>query len=110
MKLFFLSILFIGSYHITHAQNAMLSIQDAVLKGRSSLAPKRLQNLQFSPNGTYFLYTENQAAIIFNAQTAKPVSKFDITHCNTQLKKQALTDTLNQFVFKGWANDSAILV
>jgi len=110
MKLFFLSILFIGSYHITHAQNAMLSIQDAVLKGRSSLAPKRLQNLQFSPNGTYFLYTENQAAFIFDAQTAKPVSKFDITHCNTQLKKQALTDTLNQFVFKGWANDSAILV
>lgn len=110
MKHVVFSLVCIAFFTIAQSQNATLSIQDAVLKGRTSLAPKRLQNLQFSPNGTYFLYTENQAALIFNAQSMQLISKFDIRHCNTQLKKHAFSDTLNQFGFKGWANDSAILI
>ena len=91
------------------AQSSLLSIQDAVLKGRSSLAPKRLQNLQFSTKGTYFCYTESQSLLVFNAQKSQLKTKINLAHCNRFLK-QLHADTLLQFNFNGWANDSSILV
>ena len=38
------------------AQDKLLTIQEAVLKGRTSLAPKRLQSLGFIPNHDQFSY------------------------------------------------------
>lgn len=43
--IFIISALIIGSIAI--AQDKLLTIQEAVLKGRTSLAPKRLQGLSF---------------------------------------------------------------
>jgi hypothetical protein len=41
------------------AQDKLLTIQDAVLKGRTSLAPKRLQSLSFIKGANKFSYIDN---------------------------------------------------
>ena len=56
-KAFFLVLAVAASLTII-SQNKLLTIQDAVLKGRTTLAPKRLQNLSFIPNSDKFAYVE----------------------------------------------------
>ena len=64
------------------AQNKLLTIQDAVLKGRTTLAPKRLQSLSFIPSSTKFSYIDNNVLKIVENVTAKTNDVLSLKNIN----------------------------
>lgn len=54
MRILFIALLLVGSTLTLTAQEKLLTIEDAVMKGRTTLAPERLQQLQWVPNSTRF--------------------------------------------------------
>ena len=59
------------------AQDKLLTIQDAVLKGRTALAPKRLQSLSFINGTNKFAYVDNNTVKVgdnTNASTAELIT------------------------------------
>jgi dipeptidyl-peptidase 4 len=91
-------------FSAVQAQNNLLTIQDAVLKGRSSLAPKRLQNAAFIPDSKMFSYTDNNAILVLNANDGKKVVSLNLSEFNATLK-QAAMDTLRSFEGLKWKNE-----
>lgn len=83
-----------------HAQNKLLTIQEAVLKGRTALAPKRLQNLGFVPDSKKIAYSEKNLLHIVNADNGKTESSISTTEIN----KVSLTgfDTISSFDGLKW--------
>ncbi|MBL7918518.1 MAG: DPP IV N-terminal domain-containing protein, partial [Bacteroidia bacterium] len=68
-----------------NAQDKLLTIQDAVLKGRTSLAPKRLQNLSFVPGTANFVYVENNYVIKGENGSTKTSTLTNLTEINKTL-------------------------
>ncbi len=102
MNLRFLTIsLFVATTAIS--QNKLLTIQDAVLKGRSSLAPKRLQALSFIPGSDGFSYIEKDTILVGNNISGKTVKLLSLKEINTTLKKES-KDTLERLTFITWKN------
>lgn len=63
------------------SQNKTLTIQDAILKGRTSLAPKRLANINFVPESKLIAYTDKNEIHFLNTETAVEelsLSTFDV--------------------------------
>lgn len=86
------------------AQDKLLTIQDAVLKGRTTLAPKRLQNLGFIPGSDKFAYVEGTTVKVGENASGKPsdfVSMFEIN----KLLKADKKDSLKQIVILEWKNE-----
>ncbi|MCW3077573.1 MAG: family peptidase, partial [Bacteroidetes bacterium] len=96
---YFLSALLISSPFL--AQNKLLTIQDAVLKGRSTLAPKRLP-VVFIPQSKTFAYVENNILKMANNEDGKSTSIIDLTEFNKVLinTSQDTLSTLNGLSFK----------
>lgn len=84
------------------AQNNLLTIQDAVWKGRTTLAPKRLKNLGFIPQTGKYAYVEDNSLLVFDG-SAKQVKKITLTQLNQTLKSLN-DDTLKAFPFYTWKN------
>ncbi len=82
----------------SQAQDKLLTIQDAVLKGRTALAPARLQNIQFVPGTTSFFYVDNAKVIKGDNNSGKTSDWFKLTDLNAALKT-AKRDTLKGFPF-----------
>lgn len=83
------------------AQNKQLTIQEAVLKGRTSLAPERLQALGFVNGKNQFSYINNNTLLIgdnSNGKTAKVLTTRDL---NAILKTQN-KDTLAALTSVSW--------
>ena len=68
------------------AQNKLLTIQEAVLKGRSTLAPKRLQGLSFINGSTKFSYIDNNNIKIGDNATGKTNDVISLKELNAQLQ------------------------
>ena len=68
------------------SQTKLLTIQDAVLKGRTSLAPKRLQNLMFVPNSNAYLFIDNGTIYLNDNATTKTKVKITLADLNKTLK------------------------
>lgn len=68
------------------AQNKLLTIQDAVLKGRGSLAPKRLQNISFIPNTDRFAYVDNNTITTGDVSTGKTQQVLTLSNLNAGLR------------------------
>ncbi|MBS1635549.1 MAG: S9 family peptidase [Bacteroidetes bacterium] len=68
------------------AQDKLLTIQEAVLKGRTSLAPKRLQALTFIPGAGKFSYVDNNAIISGEVATGKTQTLTTLNAINKALK------------------------
>jgi dipeptidyl-peptidase-4 len=100
-KLIIISSFAIASISI--AQDKLLTIQDAVLKGRTTLAPKRLQALSFIPQSNGFSYIEKDTIIIGNNISGKTGKITSLHELNTALKK-ASKDTLEKLTFISWKN------
>ncbi len=81
-----ITLLFALFYFIVCSQTKLLTIQDAVLKGRTSLAPKRLQNLVFVPNSTTYSYIDNTTIYLNDNSTAKVKTKITLNDLNKSLK------------------------
>lgn len=92
----------IGSFYLT-AQTKLLTIQDAVLKGRSSLAPKRLQNISFVKGSSQFFYVEGTTLKTGDNATGKVSDALTLTALNSTLKSNSV-DTLTSFPFLNFTN------
>lgn len=96
---FFISALFISANYFS--QNNLLTIQDAVLKGRTSLAPARLKGIAFIPQTSTFAYLDNNTLLIFDNTSGKQKKKVSLTDLNATLKTLN-DDTLKAFPYYTW--------
>lgn len=60
MKKIYLLLLISGFYLTTAAQNKLLSMEDAILKARTTLAPENLAQLQFFENSNDYVFLKKQ--------------------------------------------------
>lgn len=102
-----LIVLFILIHLASPAQNKLLTIQEAVLKGRTSLAPKRLQNLTFVKGENAWAYAEGNTLIKGDIVSAKTSTFTDLKVINAALKLNKL-DTLKALPFITFENPSTI--
>ncbi len=86
------------------SQTKLLTIQDAVLKGRTGLAPKRLQNLVFVPNSNNYSYIDNTTIYQNDNASTKVKYKTTLNDLNSALKLLN-SDTLLAFPNVTWKND-----
>jgi dipeptidyl-peptidase-4 len=85
------------------AQNKLLTIQEAVLKGRTSLAPKRLQGLSFVKNSNQFSFIDNNTIKLGDQQSGKIKELLSLKELNAQLKSST-KDTLAALTSITWKN------
>ena len=83
------------------SQNDLLTVKDAVLKGRTILAPKRLKNLVFTPVSENYSYIEEQSLNIYDNASAKLKKQIKLSDFNQTLKTLA-EDTLSVFPMVTW--------
>lgn len=104
-KSILLFVLFFGcTFFELYSQNQLLTIQDAIWKGRTSLAPKRLQALSFIPDSKKIAYIEKNELIILSAETGKTVSTLSTISFNKILIASKL-DTISAFEGIRWDNE-----
>jgi dipeptidyl-peptidase 4 len=89
------------------AQNKLLTIQDAVLKGRTTLAPKRLASLSFVKGSDKFYYIDNNVMKIGDNTTGKTSDFVSLTELNSILKTYK-KDTLKAIVPLEWKSEKQL--
>jgi dipeptidyl-peptidase-4 len=107
-KHFFILILLVVTIIPGYAQNKLLTVEDAVLRQRNTLAPQSLKQLAWINGTTNFSYIDNDNLIIGNAkdQSKITVERKDV---NAALKK-ANTDTLADLSVISWINANSFTV
>lgn len=103
-KTFALSLI-ISIYGISFAQNKLLTIQDAVLKGRTTLAPKRLSTISFIPQTNQFGYVDNNTVKKGNNADGVTKDAVQLTDIN-KLLKLAAKDSLKTLMGVEWKNEN----
>ncbi|MES2515422.1 MAG: DPP IV N-terminal domain-containing protein [Bacteroidota bacterium] len=91
------------AFSISIAQNKLLTIQDAVLKGRTSLAPKRLAALNFIAGTSKFSYVDNGMIKLGDNATGKVTDLLSVKDLNSVLKAGG-KDTLAALANITWKN------
>jgi dipeptidyl-peptidase 4 len=86
------------------AQNKLLTIQEAVLKGRTALAPKRLGNLGFIPGSKNIAYIDKNELVIVNAKDGKVVTSMSTIAFNKSLAAGSM-DTVSAYEGVKWKSD-----
>ncbi len=86
------------------SQNKLLTIQDAVAKGRTTLAPKRLQNLTFIKGSDKFSYVDNNIVKVGDNNTGK-VNDFVTMYEINKILKAEKRDSLKQIIILDWKNE-----
>jgi dipeptidyl-peptidase 4 len=104
MKIRF-TVLFIALSICFYAQTKLLTIQEAVLKGRTALAPKRLQNLGFIPGVDKFTYIDNNIIKVGDNSTGKTNDVLTLEDLNAALKRLS-KDTLTAIGAISWKNEN----
>jgi dipeptidyl-peptidase 4 len=79
-----------------NAQTKLLTIQEAVLKGRSALAPKRLQNISFIKGSNQFFYVDGTLLKRGDNISGKLTDALSLPTLNSALKSNQL-DTMTAF-------------
>jgi dipeptidyl-peptidase-4 len=90
---------------ISLGQNKLLTIHESVLKGRTALAPKRLQGLSFIKNSNQFSYLDNNSIKVGDNKTGKTKTLLSLKELNTLLKLGS-KDTLSTFTSISWKNSN----
>jgi dipeptidyl-peptidase 4 len=85
-------------------QDKLLTIQDAVLKGRTSLAPKRLQSLGFIPQSKKLAYIDRNELIMVNPENGKVESPMSTVSFNKQLAAGSM-DSITGWEGVKWKSD-----
>ena len=98
-KIIIISALFVTC--IATAQDKLLTIQDAVLKGRTSLAPKRLTAMGFVKGKNQFSYLDNNSVLVGDNASGKVSKIVSVAELNTILKAQK-KDTLAALTSISW--------
>jgi len=107
IRLLFLSLAFVVGTTATplFSQDKLLSIQEAVLKGRNTLAPKRLQDLAFIPGSKKVAYVDANTLKVVDALTGKDISALTTIELNKKLKESGL-DSITAFENTGFLNEA----
>src|SRR6478736_2538297 len=98
-KLLFTSTVLLA-FGIANAQNKVLTIQEAVLKGRTSLAPKRLQNIGFIAEGKKLAYIDKNQLMVMD-ENGKITYSLSSVGLNKVLAAGSL-DTVSAFEGLKW--------
>ncbi len=98
IKLIFFSIALVSNMIGQNKQS--LSIEEAILKGRTSLAPQRLNNLHFIKNNI-LTYTLNDKIILYDCKKNRIQRSISISEIN-KLLKNVSEDTLSSFPLLQW--------
>jgi dipeptidyl-peptidase-4 len=93
------------SFSAIISQNQLLTIQDAIWKGRTSLAPKRLQALGFIPDSKKIAYIEKNQLMILSAETGKTLTTIATSGVNKALVSTGI-DTIVAFEGLKWVNEN----
>jgi dipeptidyl-peptidase-4 len=93
------------SISTSYSQNKLLTIQDAILKGRTTLAPKRLQNLGFIADSKKVAYLDKNELIVVNSQDGKVISSMSTVAFNKVLAAGGL-DTIAAYEGLKWKNEN----
>jgi dipeptidyl-peptidase-4 len=102
-KITVLTGLFIASF--SFSQDKLLTIQEALWKGRTVLAPKRLQSLAFINGTDKYTYVINDELLVGDNKTGKAQSVLSLKEMNSNLKI-AKKDTLPSLTTVYWKNRS----
>lgn len=86
------------------AQTKLLTIQEAVLKGRTSLAPARLQNLAFIKGTQKITYTDKNELKVVSLETGKEIESIKTLVVNKALLASKM-DTISTFEKVRWENE-----
>lgn len=86
-------------------QNKLLTIQEAVLKGRTALAPKRLQSAGFIPDSKKLSYIDKNELFVVNAADGATLSSLNTSTLNKTLAAASI-DTISAFEGLKWKNES----
>jgi dipeptidyl-peptidase 4 len=105
MKKFILALIVIAVSGATIAQNKLLTIQEAVLKGRTTLAPKRLTNLGFVAGSKKIAYIDKNELIIVEAASGKVLSTLSTVAFNKTLAAGSM-DTVTAFEGLKWKSEN----
>lgn len=84
---YFITLALLISFNL-FSQDKLLTIQDAVLKGRTSLAPKRLQ-IMFVPESNSFSYVENNVVKMADNASAQTKEIVSLKEINSLLKSSS---------------------
>lgn len=95
-RMLFLGLAMSFCFSGTFAQNKLFTIQEAVSKGRTALAPKRLQNLSFIPGTKKLSYLDKNELHVVNGDNNQEVLLLSTTDFNKQLKAASM-DTIKAF-------------
>lgn len=85
------------------AQNKLLTIQEAVSKGRTTLAPKRLQGINFVAGSDKFSYIDDNVVKVGDNTTGKTIDALSLKDLNANLKSSQ-RDTLTAIGAVTWKN------
>lgn len=85
------------------AQNKLLTIQEAVSKGRTTLAPKRLQGISFVTGTNKFAYIDNNVVKVGDNATGKAKEVLSLKDLNAGLRSSQ-RDTLASIAALTWKN------
>ncbi|MES2132042.1 MAG: DPP IV N-terminal domain-containing protein [Bacteroidota bacterium] len=85
------------------AQNKLLTIQEAVSKGRTTLAPKRLQGISFVTGTDKFSYIDNNVVKLGDNISGKTTDIVSLKDLNANLKSSQ-KDTLFTIATITWKN------
>jgi dipeptidyl-peptidase-4 len=110
-KMQFISIICAG---ITHAQNQILSIDDAILKGRTTLAPERLSQLMWKPDNKTMSYigklNGKEVLIYVNMPNLNRDTILKIEDLYNSFYRVMPEETkFERFPFFTWMNNNSIL-
>ena len=95
-----------------NAQTKMLTVSDAVMKQRTTLAPERLSLLQWIPNSSLFSYIgkKNNSDVLIN-QDAQSLNKDTVLNMETfnaaWLNLYPTEKKMNRFPFITWISKSS---
>jgi dipeptidyl-peptidase-4 len=105
MKKYLLAVVLIAASSVILAQNKLLTIQEAVLKGRTALAPKRLTNLSFITGSKKVAYIDKNDLVIVDAANGKVLSTLSTVAFNKTLAAGSM-DTVAAFEGLKWKSEN----
>lgn len=94
--------------NLHQAQNKLLTIQEAVLKGRSALAPAKLQNLGFIHGSNKVAYIDKGTLRVLDPANGKELYSVGVTDMNKTLLT-ANIDTVAAFEKLLWESEKSFL-
>ena len=105
-KLLFLPVIFAFIVSVVPAQNKLFTMEDAVLNGRTFLAPKRLNQLMWVKGSNNYSFVEKGEVLMRgSAENNKTETIISLETLNQELKKNNI-ESYPMFPLMSWENEN----